>query len=183
MIETAQAFIERAGGAVDLVIANAGTGGPDALKSGDPAPLTEVMSINVNGMINTLLPFVPSMRQRGSGHLVAIASVAGYRALPWRATYSASKIAMRTLMEGWGWCLDRYKIDTTCINPGFIVSELTDKNEFDMPFILQTDDACRRIRRAIAKRKRVYTFPLPMAILSRLLTVIPGWLLQRLPLG
>jgi short-subunit dehydrogenase len=119
------------------------------------------------------------MIRQQHGHLVAIASVAGFRALPGSTTYAATKIAVRTLMEGYSWALQPHGITVTGINPGFVVSEMTDKNEFKMPFLLSTDAAVRKIARAIQRQRRVYTFPWQMAILARLLPYLPGALLRR----
>jgi short-subunit dehydrogenase len=171
-------FLQRTDG-IDLVIANAGVAAPDNLASGDAAYHTRHFTVNVMGLLNTLLPFVPQMMRQRHGQLVAMASVAGFRALPGSTTYAATKIAVRTLMEGYGWHLRRYGITVTTINPGFIVSEITAKNRFPMPFLLQTEDAAQRIARAIARRRRVYTFPWPMAIVARLLGYIPGAVLRR----
>jgi NADP-dependent 3-hydroxy acid dehydrogenase YdfG len=136
---------------VDLVIANAGVGSPDKLGDGDPGPMGFLMDVNVGGVINTVVPFVPAMKAQKSGHVVAIASIAGARALPHHAAYAASKACVRMLMDGWGYYLNHHGIKTTTINPGFIRSEMTDTNEFKMPFFLETDEACRRMIRAIAK--------------------------------
>jgi short-subunit dehydrogenase len=174
----ARQFITQAGG-VDLVIANAGVSVPDDLASGSAAHHAQLFEVNVIGLLNTLLPFIPCMLQQRHGQLVAIASVAGFRALPGSTTYAATKIAVRALMEGYGWELKRHGVVTTTINPGFVVSEMTAKNQFPMPFLLQTDAAARRMARAIARRRRVYTFPWPMAITARLLPFIPGALLTR----
>lgn len=179
----AEDFVGWAGGA-DLVIANAGVGGPDSLGQGDPSGLTWMMDVNVNGVINTLVPFVKPMQTQDPvkgrrGHLVAVASQAGFRALPHHATYAASKIAVRTLMDGFSYTLEHKGISATTINPGFVVSEMTAKNKFPMPFMLQTDDAVRRMRRAIAKRKRVYTFPRRLFALIYLLQILPRFLVAR----
>jgi short-subunit dehydrogenase len=178
MIALAQDFVEFAGG-VDLVIANAGVGNPDGLSRGNPAPLTQLMNVNVNGVINTLVPFVPTMRDNKSGHLVAIASQAGFRALPKHAGYAASKMAVRALMDGFDYSLARWGIASTTLNPGFVVSEMTDSNEFPMPFLLQTEPAVRRMRRAIRKRKRVYTFPKRLFFFVTLLRFLPRFLVSR----
>ena len=179
MQELARDFVERAGG-VDLVVANAGVGTPDKISSGDPAPLTKVIDVNVSGVINTLVPFVPTMKAQRSGHLVAIASQAGWRALPHHATYAASKIAVRTLMDGFGYSLEHYGVRWTCINPGFVVSEMTDTNEFPMPFLQPTDVAVRRMRRAIRRGARTYTFPRRLFALISLLRVLPRFVVARL---
>ncbi len=180
MQATAETFLEAAGG-IDLVIANAGMGSPDVFASGDASRMARVFSVNVNGVVNTLVPFVPKMKEQGSGHLVAIASMAGSRALAGHATYSASKIAVRMLMDGYAYELGTWGIHVTTVNPGFVVSELTAKNRFPMPFIVQTDKAVRRIRRAIRRRKRVYTFPLPMRFLTWVFTQLPRFVVARLP--
>ena len=172
-------FVAQAGG-IDLVIANAGIGMPDDLASGDAAYHTHAFEVNVLGLLNTLLPFMPQMMLQRQGHLVAIASVAGFRVLPGSTTYAATKIAVRALMEGYGWELQRSGIATTTINPGFVVSEITERNQFPMPFLVQTDVAARKIAGAIRRQRRSYTFPWPMAILARVLPYIPGALLRRL---
>ena len=174
----ASAFLEEAGG-IDLVIANAGVGGSDDLASGDSAHHARIFNVNVIGLLNTLLPFVPAMQRQRRGQLVAIASVAGFRALPGATTYAATKIAVRALMEGYGWSLRPHGIMVTTINPGYVVSEMTANNPFYMPFLLRTDVAAQKIARAIRKRRRVYTFPWQMAIVARLMPYIPGAFMRR----
>jgi NADP-dependent 3-hydroxy acid dehydrogenase YdfG len=178
MRQYAMQFIDQAGG-IDLVIANAGVGDPDHLASGSAAYHASLFEVNVLGLLNTLLPFIPQMIRQQHGQLVAIASVAGFRALPGSTTYAATKIAVRALMEGYGWELRRHGIVTTTINPGFIVSEMTARNQFRMPFLLRTDVAVRKMARAIQRQRRSYTFPWPMAVAARLLPYIPGVVLGR----
>lgn len=175
----AEQFVWREQG-VDLVIANAGMSDRDALGSGNAAYHARIFAVNVIGLLNTLLPFIPQMIRQRQGHLVAIASVAGFRALPGSTTYAATKIAVRTLMEGYGWELRRYGIITTAINPGYVVSEMTARNQFHMPFLLSTEVAAGKIARAIQRRRRSYTFPWPMAIAAHLLPFIPSAILGRM---
>ncbi|ETX04308.1 SDR family NAD(P)-dependent oxidoreductase [Candidatus Entotheonella palauensis] len=174
----ASAFLAQADG-IDLVIANAGVGGPDDVESGDPTYHARIFDVNVAGVLNTLLPFIPAMQRQQHGHLVAIASVAGFRALPNVTTYAATKMAVRTLMEGYGWSLHPHGITVTTINPGYVVSEMTAQAASHMPFLMQTDVAARKIARAIRRKRRVYTFPWQMAIIARLLPYIPGVLMRR----
>src|SRR5690606_5747768 len=91
----------RAGaGGADLVGANAGVGIRNALREGEAAEVARLLQINVIGVTNTVIPFVPAMLRQGSGVLCAISSVAGHRALPGRVAYSASKKAVTTFMVG-----------------------------------------------------------------------------------
>ena len=146
----------------------AGVGELDDLHSGNAAYHADIFAVNVISLLNTILPFMPQMIRQKSGQLVAIASVAGFRALPGSTTYAATKVAVRALMEGYGWELRRHGIATTTINPGFVVSEMTAPNQFHMPFLVPTDIAAGKIARAIRRRRRSYTFPWPMACLAHL---------------
>src|SRR5436309_12559157 len=92
-------FLAAAGG-VDLVVANAGVGIRSALLEGEVSEPARLTQVNVVGVINTVVPCLPAMVAQGSGVLVAIASVAGWRALPGRTAYSASKAAVITFMDG-----------------------------------------------------------------------------------
>ncbi len=175
----AAAFLEQTG-EIDLVIANAGIGESDDLGSGDAAYHSRVFDVNVSGLLNTLLPFIPAMQRQQHGHLVAIASVAGFRALPGSTTYAATKMAVRTLMEGYGWSLHPHGIAVTTINPGYVVSEITAQHTVHLPFLMQTEVAAQKIARAIQKKQCVYTFPWQMAIIARLLPYVPGSLMRRI---
>ncbi len=179
MQDYALRFVEEVGG-IDLVIANSGIDEPDELATGDAAYHARLIEINVIGLLNTLLPFIPRMMEQGHGHLVAVASVAGFQAMPGSTTYAASKMAVRALMEGYDFELQRHGIDTTTVNPGFVASEMTAKNQFKMPFLLPSDAAARKIARAILRKRRVYTFPWPMAVVARLLPYVPRALLKRI---
>lgn len=180
MKELAADFLGKAGG-VDLVIANAGLGQPDAFDRGEVDAAAALVDVNVTGVVTTLGPFIPAMLAQGRGHLVAVASIAGFRALPKSVVYSATKAAVQVLMDGLDLDYGHRGISVTTINPGFVESEMTAKNRFKMPFILTTPEAVAKIKRAIARRKRVYTFPWPMALLGRyVLPWAPRWLLRRL---
>src|SRR5690606_8308972 len=132
MEKTSDQFFETAGGC-DLVIANAGIGeGRNDLRC-DSRAAAEVMQINVIGLTNTLLPWVDRMTAQRSGTLVGMASVAGYRAVPGSLSYSASKAAVMTFMEGLQMELDGTGVHAMAICPGFVRTPLTDKNDFKMP--------------------------------------------------
>ena len=179
----AEEFVQAAGG-IDLVIANAGMGCVDRLETGDATPQAKLLTVNLLGVVHTLIPFIPTMVEQRSGQLVAVASVAGYRAMPWHTAYCTSKAAVQALMEGYGMQLEQHGIRLTTINPGFVVSEITADNDFSMPFLMTTERACRKIRRAIAKKRRVYTFPWQMAWIGiPLMRLAPRWLLLRMAPG
>lgn len=178
MEDTAFRFFDSAGGC-DLVIANAGIGEGRREARFDSQAAAEVFRINVIGLTNTLLPCVELMKKQGSGTLVGMASVAGYRAIPGSLSYSASKAAVMTFMEGLQMELGGTGVHAMAICPGFIRTPLTDKNEFSMPFLIECDDACLRMKKAIDAMKHHYTFPFPMLLAAQLMRVAPQWVLRR----
>jgi short-subunit dehydrogenase len=175
-VQAAVAQAESALGPIECMIANAGIG--QQLKPGpwDPTVPEQILRTNVQGMVHALYAVLPGMQARGRGHLVGVASMASYQGLPLDGGYAASKAAQRIFLEGLRVQLHGTGIPVTCICPGFVRTPMTDKNEFDMPFLLEADAAARRMLRAIARRRRVYNFPKRMAALVWLGQRTPRWL-------
>ncbi len=108
---------------------------------------------------------------------MTIGSVAGFRGLPGKGAYCASKAAVKTLMDAWRPVLRPHGIRVTTICPGFVESEMTADNPFPMPFLMGADRAARLIARAIARRRRTYVFPWQMRLVVPLLVRVPERLL------
>ena len=167
-------FISRHG-VPDIVIGNAGVSHGTATELPQDAPVfREIMDTNVLGLVHTFQPFVAPMRARGSGSLVGIASVAGFRGLPGAAAYSASKAAAIRYLEALRVELHGSGVQVTTICPGFIRTPMTARNPYPMPFILEADEAARRFARAIAAGKAFAVVPWQMAIVGRLLSLVPN---------
>jgi short-subunit dehydrogenase len=167
-------------GSLELVIANAGIGGdkPAArLKIEDIVPM---LQINVIGACATITAAIPHLLAQGGGHLVGITSVAGYRGLPTSGAYSASKAAFSTFLESVRVDLFKRNVKVSDVRPGFIETPLTAKNKFPMPFLMPADRAAQKILGALASGRRVYAFPWPMWMLIKVVTMVPGWLYDRL---
>jgi len=147
---------------IDLVIANAGRGELDALHKGDPTIINEVIKVNVIGVQNTVLPFIPIMLKQDSGHIALVGSVASHIAWAGGGAYAASKFAVRALSESWRKTLPT-TIDVTLICPGFVESEMTQKAKWK-PFIIKTDIAAKKIVNALNKKKKMFIFPWQMRI-------------------
>ena len=180
MRAAAHAFITLHG-SPDIVIANAGvsTGTLTELPE-DLAAFKDVFDINVLGMVNTFQPFIDAMRAAGGGTLVGIASVAGYRGLPGAAAYSASKAAAISYLESLRVELRASGIKVITICPGYIATPMTAKNPYPMPFMLSADQAARAMLDIIDSGKTFAVIPWQMAIVARVLRVLPNWLYDRL---
>ena len=176
----AQDFIVRHG-VPDIVIANAGiSAGTRSELAADIAVLSRIMQINMLGLAATLQPFVAPMRERGSGVLAGIASIAGFRGLAGAGAYCASKSAAITWLESLRLELHGSGVDVVTICPGFVATPLTAVNRNPMPFLLEAPDAARRIARAIAAKKRLAIIPWQMRLVFFFLRRMPNWLYDRL---
>ena len=169
-----EAFLQ-SHGVPDLVIANSGISHGTSTEIQEDIPtFREILEVNVMGMVHVFQPFTAPMRARGSGSLVGIASVAGYRGLPGAAAYSASKSAAITYLEALRVELHGTGVQVTTVCPGYIRTAMTAKNPYPMPFILDADDAARRIARVIDARRSYAVIPWQMAIVARLLRLVPN---------
>jgi NAD(P)-dependent dehydrogenase (short-subunit alcohol dehydrogenase family) len=168
-------------GPPDVVIGNAGVSyGTLAELEADAAVFRETLETNVMGLVHTFQPFIAPLRERGRGSLVGIASVAGFRGLPGAGAYSASKAAAIRYLESLRVELHGTGVTVTTICPGYIATPMTARNPYRMPFILDADEAARRFARAIAAKKRYTVIPWQMAIVGRLLGLLPDALFDRL---
>jgi short-subunit dehydrogenase len=172
-------FSGRAGG-TDLVVANAGVGIKDSLKEGDSESIAQLMLVNVVGVTNTIVPFVPIMIRQGSGTLVAMSSMAGHRGLPGRAAYSASKAAVITFMDALRMDLHGTGVHAMTLCPGFVRTPMTADFVDQMPFVLEVEDAAAQMVKAIERREKTYTLPWQMSLLRSVMVHAPEGLLRRM---
>ncbi len=173
-------FIARAG-VPDVVIANAGVSvGTLTEYAEDLDAFQQVMDINVLGMVKTFQPFVAAMRAAQQGTLVGIASVAGFRGLPGASAYSASKAAAITYLESLRVELHGSGVKVVTICPGYIRTPMTAVNPYPMPFMLEADEAAKRIACAIRRQAAFSVIPWQMGVAGRALRLLPRWLYDRL---
>jgi short-subunit dehydrogenase len=167
-------------GVPDVVIANAGIStGTVTGQAEDLSAFGRVFDTNVLGIVNTFQPFVAAMRERRSGTLAGIASVAGFRGLPGSGAYSASKAAAIAYLESLRVELRASSVAVVTVCPGYIATPMTAGNPYPMPFLMEPDVAARKIARAIARRRRFYVLPWPMAFAGRVLRALPRPLYDR----
>jgi len=173
-------------GTPDLIIANAGIShGTHSDRPEDTQVFQDILDTNVVGMMKTFQPFLAALHTAGAGTLVGIASVAGFRGLPGSAAYSASKAAAIAYLESLR--VDLYgsgiKVVTLC--PGYIKTPMTDVNTHPMPFIIEADEAARRMVRIIDRQRSFAVVPWPMGVTGVLLKLLPNflydWLFSKAP--
>lgn len=168
------------GGPFDLAIANAGVSIPNHATRFNIADADLVIRVNVLGVMYLYDAVVHGMIERKAGRFVGIASVAGLRGLPTSGPYSASKAAVQAFLEAARIELVPYNVGVTVVNPGFIVTEMTAKNRFHMPFLMKAPKAARIIADGIERGKRVIEFPRRMSLVMRITRLIPDALYERM---
>ncbi len=167
-------------GLPDAVIANAGISvGVDTAVREDIDVIARTFATNNIGLAATFHPFIDGMRERGSGALVGIGSVAGIRGLPGHGAYSASKAAVISYCESLRGELraDGVKVVTIC--PGYIDTPLTRQNRYSMPFLMQPQDFADRAFRAIEAGASYRVIPWQMGVVAKLMRLLPNALYDR----
>jgi short-subunit dehydrogenase len=167
-------FMARAG-VPDRVIANAGISvGTLTQEAGDLPVFERVLKVNVLGLVNTFHPFIEPMRAAGGGTLAGIASVAGIRGLPGAGAYSASKAAAISYLESLRGDLRGSGVRVVTVAPGYIETPMTAINDYRMPFLMKIEDGARQIERAIESGTSYAVVPWQMAIVARLMRLLPN---------
>lgn len=167
-------------GPVDILIANAGIGPTRDAANISAAEIASVINVNVIGASNSVAAVIPEMVKRGSGQLVVISSLAAYRGLPKSAAYCASKAAVSAFFESLRLDLEPRGIAVTIIHPGFIKTALTAGREAQMPFLMELDDAVKKMTNAIEKRRKRYSFPWQLATIVRAGMIMPIWMYDQI---
>jgi short-subunit dehydrogenase len=172
MLAGAERIRERFG-AIDLAVLNAAYWGQFTVESWDTEVIRRHFDTNVIGMAHGVEAVLTDMRRRRSGAIAGMASLAGYRGLPRSEAYGATKAAEINMLESLRIDLRPLGISVHTVCPGFVRTDLTAKNTFPMPFMLDADDAARRIVHGLEKGKAEIAFPLPMLLAMKVARVVP----------
>jgi len=163
-------------GPIDILVANAGVGATSPSTVLQPDQVARVVNINLIGAANSVAAVLPEMVSRGSGHLVAISSLAAYRGLPKSAAYCGSKAGVSAFFESLRLDLRDKGVVVTIIHPGFIKTPLTAGRKATLPFLMELDDGVKKIVGAIEKGKKSYAFPWQLATVVRAGMIMPNFL-------
>lgn len=167
-------------GEVDGVVYLAGVYWPFSAKHWNAEQGNAMADINFTGLMRVMGQVVPQMVKRDEGHVVITSSLAAYRGLPKSIGYSASKAATLSLAESMYADLRKTGVKVQVVNPGFIKTQLTDKNNFEMPFLMEADDAAREVFEHMNTDKFKKSFPFVFSMLFRAAQFLPDALYFRL---
>ena len=132
------------------------------------------------GVVNCITAILPRLLARGSGQLVIMGSVAGYRGLPKAAAYGPTKAALISLAETLRLELKDTGVSVHLVNPGFVATRLTDRNDFTMPAIRTPAQAAAAILRALQGNGFEVVFPWRFVFWLKLARLLPYSIYFRL---
>ena len=166
-------------GEIDVALLNAGTYVPVDPLHLDADVFREHLDVNVMGTVHCIEAVLPRMLERRAGRIAVVASVTGFAALPRAAAYGATKAFLISMCDSLRADLAGTGVEVTAINPGYVRTPLTAKNEFSMPFLIDADEAARAIADGLERGKPEISFPLTMALTMKTLGAMPGALSRR----
>ena len=161
-------------GRIDLFLFGAAAWQPMDVGDYDFGKFHRIVDTNFLGVLRAANPVLAQMDRQGGGQFAVISSMAGYFGLPRAAAYASTKAALINLLETMRTELAPRNIKVRMIAPGFVKSELTDRNDFPMPFLMETDDAALRIVDALTRSDAFeITFPRRMVWLMKGIRLLP----------
>jgi len=160
-------------GALDLVIVVAGTHSAMRADQFDRVKADQLLAVNLVGPLNCLEAVLPTLLKQRRGGIALVASVAGYRGLPQALIYGPTKAALIHLAEGLYLDLRRHGIGVYLINPGFVDTPLTQRNDFAMPALMTAEKAARRTLDGIAAGRFETHYPRRFTGWLKLLRILP----------
>lgn len=179
---TDRANLERAAaeiGEIDGMVFLAGVYWPMPAQEWKPEQVEAMADVNFTGAVRAVGAVLPDMVARDRGHIVLTGSLSGFRGLPGAIGYAASKSGVMALAESMYCDLRKTGVEVQLVNPGFVRTRLTDKNEFSMPFIMEPEDAAREIFEHMGSGGFARNFPTLFSLLFRGSLFLPDWLYYR----
>lgn len=167
-------------GEVDGIVLLAGVYWPMPATDWNADQAVAMADVNFTGFLRVLGHVVPAMVARDAGHIVITGSLSGFRGLPGAIGYGASKAAVMSLAESMHADLRRTGVEVQLVNPGFIRTRLTEKNDFTMPFIMEPDAAAQAMFDHMNSGLFKRNFPTVFSWIFRLSQFMPDWMYYRL---
>jgi NAD(P)-dependent dehydrogenase (short-subunit alcohol dehydrogenase family) len=173
-VEDAVARIEHEVGPITQAVLNAGTHIPVRAEALRVEDFRTLVDLNLLGTVHCLAALVPRLIDRSAGRIAVVGSVAGYRGLPTAAAYGMTKAGLINMAEALRVELAPKGVTLQIVNPGFVQTPLTERNEFEMPFLMEPDAAAEALFRGLRSDRFEIAFPRRFVVLMKLLRCLPA---------
>ena len=161
-------------GNIDLCLFSSGTYEPKDEQNIDPDKIKNVINVNFLGVIDCVKAVEEYFKNKKTGHISIVSSIAGYRGLPNSSGYGPSKAALTNFCESIYFDFKKFGVRVSVISPGFIKTPLTDKNEFPMPFLKTPEYAAEKIFDGLIKSSSFEIhFPKGLTLTLKFLRILP----------
>ena len=176
-------------GSIDLLINNAGVGLYLHSWSTPMEEVRELMELNFFALLGMIQTVAPHMRQRRSGTIVNVGSIAGKMPLPWMTLYSASKYAVGALTEGLRMELRGDGVKTMLVCPGYVTTGFQEHVRAGQApeavvrgrrMAITAAECARAIRRGVERDARTVMAPRAGWILVALARLFPSQVEARM---
>ena len=167
-------------GPLDGMVYLAGVYWPMKSTEWDSEKAEMMADINFLGAQRAVGAVIGPMLAQGHGHIVLTGSLSGFRGLPGAIGYGASKAAVMHMAESLQADLRLSSIDVQLVNPGFIKTRLSDKNDFAMPFIMEPEAAAHEFFDHMNDDIFKKSFPMMFSWVFRLSQFMPDWMYYRI---
>ena len=166
---------------IEICIFCTGIHDPKSEKSLDLEKVRKIMEVNFFGTVNSINSVYNYFKEKKSGHISMVSSVAGYRGLPAGGAYCASKSALTTFAESLYFDLKRFNVRVSVVHPGFIKTPMTDQNDFPMPMIKSPEFAADEMFKGLTQTNAFEIhFPKQFTFIMKILKIMPNWLYLKL---
>ncbi len=172
--ETFNKIIENFGD-LDLCVFSSGTYERKSEKGLNVDNVKKVMEVNFLGVVGCVKVVQEYFQNKKGGHISIVSSPVGYRGLPKSSGYTASKASLNNFTQGIYFDFKKFNVRVTLISPGFIKTALTDKNDFKMPFLKDTNYAAEKIYDGLINKKKFeIIFPPQIAFIYKIFQILPN---------
>ena len=166
---------------IEICVFCTGIHDPKSEKSLNLEKIKKIMEVNYFGTINSINSVYNYFKEKKSGHISMVSSVAGYRGLPAGGAYCASKSALTTYAESLYFDMKRFNVRVSVVHPGFIKTPMTDQNDFPMPMIKTSEFAANEMFKGLTKSNSFEIhFPKSFTFVMKILKIMPNWLYLKL---
>ena len=159
---------------IDICLFSSGTYDPKYEQSIDAEKIKNVINVNFFGVVDCVKTVEKYFKEKKSGQISIVSSIASYRGLPNSSGYGPSKAALTNFAESIYFDFKKYNVQISVISPGFIQTPLTDKNQFTMPFLKSPEYAAEKIYRGLINNNSFEIhFPKSLTLILKFLRILP----------
>ena len=160
---------------IDICFFSTGTWDPKKEKDIDVEQIENVFKVNFFGTLNCIKAVEEYFKNKKSGIITIVSSIAGYRGLPNSTGYGPSKSALNNLAESLYFDFGRSNVRVCLVSPGFIKTPMTDKNDFNMPFLKTPEYAAEKIYDGLVNKNSFEIhFPKSLTMILKILGFLPN---------